>query len=61
MVHLASGSSLINEYRGMEYGTRSMKILLKYAFLESRLNKFNDYVLDGNGGSAKMMKELGCV
>jgi RimJ/RimL family protein N-acetyltransferase len=38
-----------------------MKILLKYAFLERRLNKFNDYVLEGNDASAKMLKKLGCI
>ncbi|WP_235817501.1 GNAT family N-acetyltransferase [Gracilibacillus timonensis] len=38
-----------------------MRILLKYAFLERRLNKFNDYVLIGNEASAKMMKKFGCV
>ncbi|CAG9622301.1 GNAT family N-acetyltransferase [Sutcliffiella rhizosphaerae] len=49
------------EYRGKGYGLSAMRILLKYAFLERRLNKFNDYVLEGNVGSAKMMKKLGCV
>jgi RimJ/RimL family protein N-acetyltransferase len=29
--------------------------------LERRLNKFNDYVLEGNEGSARMMRKLGCV
>lgn len=48
-------------YRGKGYGTSAMKILLKYAFLERRLNKFNNYVLEGNEGSAKMMRKLGCV
>ncbi|WP_233095901.1 GNAT family N-acetyltransferase [Alicyclobacillus sp. SO9] len=47
--------------RGMGYGTRAMKILLKYAFLERRLHKFNDYILEGNDASAKMMKRLGCI
>lgn len=55
------GIVIDKEYRGSGYGTRAMKILLKYAFLERRLNKFNDYVLEGNEGSAKMMKKLGCV
>jgi RimJ/RimL family protein N-acetyltransferase len=49
------------EYRGKGYGTSAMKILLKYAFLERRLNKFNDYVLEGNEGSVKMMIKIGCV
>lgn len=49
------------EYRGKGYGTSAMKILLKYAFLERRLNKFNDCVLEGNKGSEKMMRKLGCI
>lgn len=47
--------------RGKGVGTRAMTILLKYAFFERRLNKFNDYVLAGNEASAKMMLKLGCV
>ncbi|WP_342555660.1 GNAT family protein [Paenibacillus sp. FSL R7-0652] len=48
-------------YRGRGYGTSAMNILLSYAFLERRLHKFNDYVLEGNEGSARMMQKLGCV
>ncbi|MEK3828481.1 MULTISPECIES: GNAT family N-acetyltransferase [Paenibacillus] len=48
-------------YRGQGYGTSAMNILLGYAFLERRLHKFNDYVLEGNEGSARMMQKLGCV
>lgn len=55
------GIVIDKEYRGMGYGTRAMKILLRYAFLERRLNKFNDYVLEGNDASAKMMENLGCI
>lgn len=55
------GIQIDRDYRGKGYGTRAMTILLKYAFLERRLNKFNDYVLDGNEASAKMMKKLGCT
>jgi RimJ/RimL family protein N-acetyltransferase len=55
------GILIDKENRGMGYGTRAMKILLKYAFLERRLNKFNDYVLEGNDASAKMLKKLGCI
>lgn len=55
------GIVIDKEFRGKGYGTSAMKILLKYAFLERRLNKFNDYVLDGNEGSAQMMRKLGCV
>ncbi|WP_454190844.1 GNAT family N-acetyltransferase [Paenibacillus sp. Marseille-Q7038] len=55
------GIVIDKEYRGKGYGTSAMKILLKYAFLERRLHKFNDYVLEGNVGSAKMMTKLGCI
>lgn len=36
-------------------------MLLKYAFFERRLNKFNDYVLEGNKASAAMLTKVGCV
>jgi RimJ/RimL family protein N-acetyltransferase len=53
---------VINQpYRGQGYGTSAMNILLGYAFLERRLHKFNDYVLEGNEGSARMMRKIGCV
>lgn len=55
------GIQIDRDHRGKGYGTRSMTILLKYAFFERRLNKFNDYVLEGNEASAQMMKKLGCV
>ncbi|WP_282943005.1 GNAT family N-acetyltransferase [Paenibacillus sp. RC67] len=41
------GIVIDKEHRGKGYGTSAMKILLKYAFLERRLNKFNDRVLEG--------------
>lgn len=50
------GMVISKECRGKGYGTRAMIILLKYAFLERRLNKFNDQVLEGNEGSVKMLK-----
>jgi len=49
------------EYRGRGYGTAAMRILLKYAFLERRLNKFNVWCVEGNVASITMMKKLGCV
>jgi len=55
------GIVIDKQHRNKNYGTRAMQILLKYAFLERRLNKFNDFVLEGNEGSARMMKKLGCV
>ncbi|MGO4348412.1 GNAT family N-acetyltransferase [Paenibacillus sp. MCAF9] len=48
-------------YRGKGYGTRAVHMLLRYAFFERRLNKFNDYVLEGNEPSANMLKKVGCV
>lgn len=55
------GIVLDKPYRGVGYGTRAMKLLLRYAFLERRLNKFNDSVLEGNIASGTMMEKLGCV
>lgn len=49
------------EYRGTGYGTAAMKILLRYAFLERRLNKYHGLIIDGNSASASMLKKLGCV
>lgn len=54
------GIQIDRDHRGKGYGTRAMRILLKYAFMERRLNKFNDYVLEGNVGSTNMMIKLGC-
>ncbi|SDT52600.1 Protein N-acetyltransferase, RimJ/RimL family [Paenibacillaceae bacterium GAS479] len=48
-------------YRGKGYGTRAVHILLKYAFFERRLHKFNDYVLEGNEPSAAMLRKVGCI
>ena len=47
--------------RGKGYGTAAMRIVLKYAFLEGRLNKFNSACVEGNTASAAMHKKLGCV
>lgn len=55
------GIIIDKQYRGKGYGTSAMNILLKYAFFERRLHKFNDYVLEGNEGSVKMMEKLGCI
>lgn len=55
------GIQIDQNYRGQGYGTRAVRILLKYAFFERRLNKFNDCVLEGNEASATMMKKLGCT
>lgn len=55
------GIQVDKDERGQGYDTRAIKILLTYAFLERRLYKFNDYVLEGNEGSMRMMLKLGCV
>ncbi|MBX0320588.1 GNAT family N-acetyltransferase [Alkalihalobacillus clausii] len=55
------GIIIDKQYRGKGYGTSAMNILLKYAFFERRLHKFNDCVLKGNEGSVKMMEKLGCI
>ncbi|MEO3944307.1 GNAT family protein [Gorillibacterium sp. CAU 1737] len=55
------GIQMDRDHRGKGYGTRAMRILLRYAFLERRLNKFNVGVLEGNEGSATMMRKLGCI
>ncbi len=48
-------------FRSKGYGTAAMRILLKYAFLERRLNKFNSGGVEGNVASTTMHKKLGCV
>ncbi|WP_068617717.1 GNAT family N-acetyltransferase [Paenibacillus tuaregi] len=55
------GIQIDRDYRGKGYGTRAVHILLKYAFFERRLNKFNDYVLEGNEASAAMLRNVGCI
>ncbi len=57
---LSVGMQIDRDFRGKGYGTTAMRILLRYAFLERRLNKFNVSVLDGNVASAAMMRKLGC-
>ena len=49
------------DHRGKGYGTAAVRILLRYAFFERRLNKFNDLVLEGNAASASMLIKLGCI
>lgn len=54
------GIRIGREYQGKGYGTSAMKMLLKYGFMEKRLNKYSVSVLEGNEGSIKMHKKLGC-
>ncbi len=49
------------DYRGKGYGTAAMRILLRYAFCERRLNKYYGSIIEGNVGSMTMLKKLGCV
>ena len=46
--------------RGKGYGTSAIRILMKYAFLERRLNKYYGSILAGNTASASVLKKLGC-
>ena len=54
------GMQIDGQCRGKGYGTSAMGIVLKYAFLERRLNKYYGSVLCGNIASAAMLKKLGC-
>ncbi|MCD8509533.1 MAG: GNAT family N-acetyltransferase [Bacillus sp. (in: Bacteria)] len=55
------GMQIDRDHRGKGYGTAAMYILLRYAFMERRLNKYYGSVLDGNIASATMLKKLGCL
>lgn len=37
----------------------AMRILLRYAFCERRLNKLNNAIIDGNTASLRMFEKLG--
>lgn len=54
------GLKIAREYSGNGYGTSAVELLLKYAFMERRLNKYSISVLEGNEASIKMHKKLGC-
>ncbi len=55
------GLQIDRDHRGKGYGTAAMKILMKYAFFERRLNKYYGHVIEGNTASATMLRKLGCV
>ncbi|WP_017813267.1 GNAT family N-acetyltransferase [Paenibacillus shenyangensis] len=55
------GIQVDRDHRGKGYGTSAIHLLLKYAFFERRLNKFNNYVLEGNIASATMLRKVGCI
>lgn len=46
--------------RGHGYGYTAMRILLDYAFLELRLNKYNARIVAGNEPSVRLHTALGC-
>lgn len=48
------------DHRGKGYATSAMKLVLKYGFMEKRLNKYCASILEGNEGSIAMHKKLGC-
>lgn len=53
------GMQIYREHRGKGYGTAAMRVLLRYAFCERRLNKYYGSVLEGNVASATMLRKLG--
>jgi RimJ/RimL family protein N-acetyltransferase len=55
------GIQIFTDQRNKGYGTAAMRLLLKYAFLERRFNKFNSGCLEGNIASIRMHQNLGCV
>jgi RimJ/RimL family protein N-acetyltransferase len=55
------GIQIFVDQRNKGYGTAAMRILLKYAFLERRLNKFNSGCLEGNTASIGMHRNIGCL
>lgn len=54
------GMTIDRDHRGKGYGTAAMRILLKYAFFERRLNKYEGWVVEGNVASATMLKKVVC-
>lgn len=54
------GMAIDRDHRGKGYGTAAMRMLLRYAFFERRLNKYYGSVLEGNIASATMLKKVGC-
>ncbi len=47
--------------RGKGYGTAALRLILKYAFLERRLHKFNSGCVEGNAASIALHQKVGCV
>ena len=55
------GMQIDRDHRGKGYGTAAMRLVLRYAFFERRLNKYYGAVLEGNIASSTVLKKLGCV
>jgi RimJ/RimL family protein N-acetyltransferase len=55
------GMQILRNYRGDGYGTAAMRMVLRNAFLERRLNKCYGSVIEGNVASARMLTKLGCA
>lgn len=56
-----AGIQVYRNYRRRGYGSAALKILLKYAFLERRLNRFSACVIGGNTAGAAFLEKLGCL
>ncbi|MDF2592661.1 MAG: acetyltransferase, family [Clostridia bacterium] len=50
------GMQIGAEHKVKGHGTAAIRILLKYAFLERRLNKYNYSILERNIGSSTIQK-----
>lgn len=55
------GLVITESQRNKGYGKAAMELLIKYAFEERRLHKFEGYCLENNVASTHMMKALGCM
>ena len=57
----SAGIQIHREYRRKGYGSSAMQILLRYAFLERRLNKLNVCIIEGNDEGAAFLDKFGCL
>jgi len=55
------GIQIVSNECGKGYGTAAMRIIMRYAFDERRLNKYYGSVIENNIASATMLKKLGCT
>lgn len=54
------GSRIYRPFRGLGYGTEAKVILLRYAFHELRLQKYNIRCLETNAAMVRHAERLGC-